>query len=113
VLFKKSDIFTKDFGVDFQVHEYRNSDGEQGDFLLDGAVSELNTSFGPKIQEFTELFFLLSGELDVEMNGQTVTLHPEDMFIVPAGVEHSIIGRQARIFIVCNPPFDPEKMKMV
>jgi mannose-6-phosphate isomerase-like protein (cupin superfamily) len=35
-----------------------------------------------------ELFFVVSGVLDIELREQVVTLHPGEMFVVPRGVEH-------------------------
>lgn len=35
-----------------------------------------------------EVFFVLNGQFIVELRGQTVTLDPGDLFVVPMGVEH-------------------------
>jgi mannose-6-phosphate isomerase-like protein (cupin superfamily) len=36
-----------------------------------------------------ELFFVVSGELDIQMRDRTVTVRPGEFYIVPRGVEHS------------------------
>jgi mannose-6-phosphate isomerase-like protein (cupin superfamily) len=40
-----------------------------------------------------ELFYVLSGLLDIELRDRTVTLEPGEFFIVPRGVEHRPVAR--------------------
>jgi mannose-6-phosphate isomerase-like protein (cupin superfamily) len=44
--------------------------------------------------EEDELFYVLAGELKIEMHDQTVTLRPGEMFVVPKGVLHNPIADQ-------------------
>ena len=110
MFFPKKNLIEKNYGEDVIVWEYSK---DYGDLPMDGALSFINGKMGPKKEGFAELFFCLSGELDViiEDTGEKNTLKSEDMFIVPVGIKHTLIGRNARILIVCNPPFDPEKME--
>lgn len=39
-----------------------------------------------------ELFFMLKGQLKIEMEHETVVLNPGDMYIVPKGVAHNPIA---------------------
>ncbi len=41
-----------------------------------------------------ELFYVLAGELKIEMHEQTVTLRPGEMYVVPKGVLHNPIAEQ-------------------
>jgi mannose-6-phosphate isomerase-like protein (cupin superfamily) len=44
--------------------------------------------------EEDELFYVLAGELKIEMHDQTVALRPGEMFVVPKGVLHNPIADQ-------------------
>ncbi|OAK96791.1 RmlC-like cupin [Phaeosphaeriaceae sp. SRC1lsM3a] len=48
-----------------------------------------------------ELFYLLAGEMDMEIEGQeTVRMKEGDVFVVPKGVRHRPIGKNATIMMV-------------
>lgn len=40
-----------------------------------------------------DFFLVLSGTLDIELRGRTVTLGPGQMFVVPKGFEHRPVAR--------------------
>ncbi len=48
-----------------------------------------------------DLFFVLKGEVDIEMRDRTVTLREGEMFVVPKGVEHRPVARdEAHLFVI-------------
>jgi mannose-6-phosphate isomerase-like protein (cupin superfamily) len=112
--FSHNDVITKKFTDFLKVEEYRKS-GEAYEYPMDGAIAYLDGEFGPKKNTtFTELFFVLEGEVVVKIDGKNdEVLKKEDMFIMDRDVVHTLIGKKAKMFIVCNPPFEPEGCVMV
>jgi mannose-6-phosphate isomerase-like protein (cupin superfamily) len=51
-----------------------------------------------------DFFFVLMGELDIEMRDRTVTLRPGELFIVPKGVEHRTVARKGEVQILLIEP---------
>jgi len=43
--------------------------------------------------EEDELFYVLEGEVDLELRDRTVSLAPGELFVVPRGVEHRPVAR--------------------
>lgn len=41
-----------------------------------------------------ELFYVIKGQLIIELRDQTITLNEGDMYIVPRGVEHKPIAKE-------------------
>ncbi len=41
-----------------------------------------------------ELFFVVKGELQIEFRDKTVTLKPNEMLVVPRGVEHKPVAKE-------------------
>jgi len=81
---------------------------------MDGAVAELNGVFGPKINKtFTELFFVISGKLTIEENGQIYELKERDMYIISPGIKHTLHGVDCTVFISCTPPFNPNQIEFL
>src|SRR5689334_19744292 len=71
---------------------------------LDGAYCKINGILGPKINHtFTELFFVTSGKLYIEIDGVTHVLSNKDMYIVPMGQKHKLTGEECEVFIACSP----------
>lgn len=50
-----------------------------------------------------ELFLVLEGELDIELEDQTIHLTPGEMFIVPRGVEHRPISKGVAHVLLFEP----------
>src|SRR5918994_6403311 len=44
-----------------------------------------------------DVFFVLSGELDIELRDGVVTVGPGELFIVPRGVEHRPTARRGEV----------------
>ncbi|MFC1659784.1 cupin domain-containing protein [Pseudomonadota bacterium] len=107
--FPYQNTYEKKYSEGLSVFEYEDSP-----FQMNGAIAHLDEAFGPKINKtFTELFYMVDGEMDVEANGESVTLIKDDVYIAEPGKPHKLIGRKAKVFIVCNPPFDPSGLEMV
>jgi len=100
----------KEINKGFDVYEYSEDFSK---FPMDGAIIEMNSIFGPKKNKFVELFFVLDGTLDIEMNDKNYTLEKDDMFIILEDVAHTVTGKNARVLIVCNPPFKPSNIEML
>ncbi len=80
--------------------------------LIDGAYAKINGSLGPKINKsFTELFFVISGKLQLEIEGVIHELHEKDMYIVPPNTKHKILGTACEVFIACSPQFNENDVK--
>ncbi len=41
-----------------------------------------------------ELFWVIEGQLDIELRDQTIRLGPGELFVVPRGVEHRPVRRK-------------------
>lgn len=54
-----------------------------------------------------DFFYVLKGVLDIEMRGETVTLHAGEMFVVPKGVEHRPVARSEAHLLVIEPAGTP------
>lgn len=113
-------LFLKDNGKinqvaeNLEVFEYCNII-ESTEREMDGAIAYFKAgSFGPKINKgFTELFFMLEGELVIKLEGETFNLKKDDLFIMPKNKKHILYGYDAKIFISCTPPFDVKKMEFL
>lgn len=82
------------------------------DLPLDGAYCKINGSLGPKINKtFTELFFIISGKLIIEIDDVVHVLGEKDMYIVPMDQKHKLIGEECEVFIACSPQFDAKGME--
>ena len=83
------------------------------DLPIDGAYAQINGAFGPKINRtFSELFFVISGKLHLEVNDVLHTLTAKDMYIVPPNTKHKILGENCEAFISCSPQFNVQHMEM-
>lgn len=107
--FLKNKAITKDVGNGITVDEYCAG---SGDLPIDGAVVHYRSGTYPwkKNRDIYELFFVLNGKLTIETEKEKHTLSPNDMFIVQPGIKHTSYAENADVLIVCNPPFDLEKM---
>ena len=49
-----------------------------------------------------DFFFVLEGELDIDLRDRTVTLGPGELFVVPKGVEHRPVARrgEAKLMLI-------------
>ncbi|MEM7455286.1 MAG: cupin domain-containing protein [Planctomycetota bacterium] len=50
-----------------------------------------------------ELFWVISGELEMHMRDQVVTIGPGEIFIVPRGVEHKPIAKEEVQVVLFEP----------
>ncbi len=81
---------------------------------IDGAYAIINGALGPKINKsFTELFFVISGKLQIEQNNVIYELNEKDMFIVQPNVKHKINGFSCEVFISCAPQFNPDSIEFI
>ena len=112
--FAYKDIMTKKLTDKIKVEEYRKPD-ESCKYPMDAAIAYLDEQYGPKKNTgFTELFFMIEGELVIKIDGkEDEILRKDDVFIMDKNVIHTIIGKKAKAFVVCNPPFYPEGCEMV
>lgn len=44
-----------------------------------------------------DFFFVLEGELEIELRDRTITLRPEELYVVPKGVEHRPVARRGEV----------------
>jgi mannose-6-phosphate isomerase-like protein (cupin superfamily) len=51
-----------------------------------------------------DFFFVLSGELDIELRDGVVTVGPGELFIVPRGVEHRPTARRGEVQVMLIEP---------
>ena len=51
-----------------------------------------------------DFFFVVEGELDIELRERTVTLKAGELFVVPQGVEHRPIARKGEAKIIIMEP---------
>lgn len=54
-----------------------------------------------------ELFFVLQGELEIELRDRSVTLGPGDLFVVPRGEEHRPHARREVELLLIEPSGTP------
>lgn len=50
-----------------------------------------------------ELFYVVSGSLEIEFRDRTVTLHAGEMQVVPRGVEHRPVAREEVTLLLFEP----------
>ena len=50
-----------------------------------------------------DFFLVLRGRLDIRMRGQTVTLAPGELFVVPRGVEHQPFAKEEVHLLLIEP----------
>lgn len=80
---------------------------------LDGAYAQINGSLGPKINKtFSELFFVITGKLELEIDGVVHVLNEKDMYIIPPNTKHKMLGEQCEVFISCSPQFNIKDVEM-
>ncbi len=54
-----------------------------------------------------DFFLVLSGEIDIRMRDDVVTLKPGEMFVVPRGVEHCPFARTETHLLLIEPTGTP------
>lgn len=57
--------------------------------------------------ETDDLFLVLSGRLDIELPGGTVSLGPGQLYVVPAGMEHRPVARPRAELMIIEPAGTP------
>jgi mannose-6-phosphate isomerase-like protein (cupin superfamily) len=54
--------------------------------------------------ETDDFFFVVEGELDIELRDRTVTLTAGELFVVPKGVEHRPVARKGEVKLLLIEP---------
>jgi mannose-6-phosphate isomerase-like protein (cupin superfamily) len=54
--------------------------------------------------ETDDFFFVVEGELDIELRDRTVTLTAGELFVVPNGVEHRPVARKGEVKLLLIEP---------
>jgi quercetin dioxygenase-like cupin family protein len=57
-------------------------------------------------QRSAKLYYVVSGELVVDLDGRNYELQPRDALLIRPGEPHAMEGRAANVVIVCTPAFD-------
>lgn len=57
-----------------------------------------------KHENTDDFFFVLKGNLTIEMRDRSVHLSPGELFVVPRGVEHRPVADNEALFILIEPP---------
>ncbi|SRR6266571_5913595 len=57
-------------------------------------------------QRSAKLYYVVSGELVINLEGRNYELYPGDALLIRPGEAHTIEGRAATIIMVCAPAFD-------
>ena len=52
---------------------------------------------------------MLAGEIDIEMPDRTITLGPDEVFVVPQGVEHRPVAKEEAQVMIIEPTGTPNK----
>jgi mannose-6-phosphate isomerase-like protein (cupin superfamily) len=60
-----------------------------------------------KHDDTDDFFLVLKGTLDIEMLDRTVTLGPQEMYVVPKGVEHRPVAREEVHLLLIEPTGTP------
>lgn len=88
------------------IKEYQD---ESNPFPIDACTAEFDNGSYPwkKNSGFYEMFFVLSGEVKVEFeDGRIETIKKNDVCVIEPNVYHQTSAKKAKLFIVCNPPFN-------
>ena len=56
--------------------------------------------------ETDDFFFVVEGELDIELRDRTVSLTAGELFVVPKGVEHRPVARKGEVKLLLIEPQD-------
>jgi quercetin dioxygenase-like cupin family protein len=75
--------------TDFVVIKVRASQTQGRYALLDWTVGPQAGSVGHRHEEFEETFYLLEGELDIEVGNEAQRIGPGALVRIPAGVRHA------------------------
>ena len=54
--------------------------------------------------ETDDFFFVIEGELDIELRDRTIALSPGELFVVPKGVEHRPVARKGEVKLLLIEP---------
>lgn len=54
-------------------------------------------------KEEDELFYILKGVLNIEFTNQTITLHPNDLLIIPRGTLHKPVAKEEVWLLLFEP----------
>lgn len=62
-----------------------------------------------KHDDTDDFFPVLAGEIDIEMPDRTITLGPDEVFVVPQGVEHRPVAKEEAQVMIIEPTGTPNK----
>jgi len=60
-----------------------------------------------KHDDTDDFFFVLKGQLDIELRDKTVSLGPGQVYVVPRGVEHRPVAREEVHILLIEPTGTP------
>jgi mannose-6-phosphate isomerase-like protein (cupin superfamily) len=60
-----------------------------------------------KHDDSDDFFLVISGTLDIELRGRTVTVGPGEIYIVPKGIEHRPVAREEVHVLLIEPMGTP------
>ena len=60
-----------------------------------------------KHDDTDDFFLVLKGRLDIELRDRTVSLGPDQLFVVPKGVEHRPVAREEVHLLLIEPSGTP------
>ena len=60
-----------------------------------------------KHDDTDDFFFVLKGQLDIELRDKTVSLSPGQIYVVPRGVEHRPVAREEVHILLIEPTGTP------
>jgi mannose-6-phosphate isomerase-like protein (cupin superfamily) len=60
-----------------------------------------------KHDDTDDFFFVLKGQLDIELRDKTVSLGPGQIYVVPRGVEHRPVAREEVHILLIEPTGTP------
>ena len=61
-------------------------------------------------KEITHVYYILSGEGEFEVNGQSFAVHPGEVVEIPPSLEFTYSGKMT-LLLLLTPPFSPEAVR--
>lgn len=99
------------------IAELLNNQDCPGVSVVRARVEEGVTTVLHLVREADEIYYILSGQGEVEIGGETIgTMHPGDLIRIPAGTSQRITntGSGDLVFLaICAPRFEPERYEEV
>lgn len=87
------------------VYEYFTKEQIDGASLV---TADLDGPHSRRVNYRSEkTYYVLDGELEVTVEGETEELSEGDSAVIPPEAYHSLVGHNAEIIMVSSPPYDP------